>query len=382
MASIKGGASKSGITLVKGMISKGHQVLVLCPAKSSLYNRLIEDKIPVEIVPFGWAIPKINPNLHGILKYPFSYMKNALINYKAKIKLLNIIKKFNPQIIHTNSSVVNIGQRIAKSLDIPHITHYREFGWQDCHAIMCHERSMNRYHKQYGIAISKSIYKHHKLISGKDVIIYNGIYNQGQTRMTLEKEDYILFVGRLFKSKGIYDLLDAYASLENDIRDKMSLLVAGSAWSEEDMIRLLEYSSKLGISSNVKWLGERSDVEELMFHAKALVVPSYHEAFGRVVVESMANGCLVIGRNTDGLKEQFDNGSRLFENEIGMRFESTKELSSILRHIAKSQVSTFIPILKRAQSAIDQLYSKEKYIDSTEQFYRNVLNRRDLVNNE
>ena len=45
-----------------------------------------------------------------------------------------------------------------------------------------------------------------------------------------------------------------------------------------------------------------------MSKALALFVPSSFEGFGFITVEAMFCGCLVIGRNTGGTKEQFDNG--------------------------------------------------------------------------
>lgn len=42
----------------------------------------------------------------------------------------------------------------------------------------------------------------------------------------------------------------------------------------------------------------------------ALIVPSPFEAFGLITAEAMFNKCLVIGRDTAGTKEQFDNGQK------------------------------------------------------------------------
>lgn len=64
----------------------------------------------------------------------------------------------------------------------------------------------------------------------------------------------------------------------------------------------------MNIASQVVFLGMRKDIYSLMKDAMALIVPSYWEGFGFITTEAMFNGCLVIGRNTSGTKEQFDNG--------------------------------------------------------------------------
>lgn len=60
--------------------------------------------------------------------------------------------------------------------------------------------------------------------------------------------------------------------------------------------------------SFVKFLGRRDDVYELMAQSEMLIVPSIFEGFGFITAEGMANGCVVLGRNTAGTKEQFDVG--------------------------------------------------------------------------
>lgn len=47
-----------------------------------------------------------------------------------------------------------------------------------------------------------------------------------------------------------------------------------------------------------------------MNRATALIVPSPFEAFGLITAEAMFNKCLVIGKDTAGTKEQFDNGQK------------------------------------------------------------------------
>ena len=44
----------------------------------------------------------------------------------------------------------------------------------------------------------------------------------------------------------------------------------------------------------------------------------------------MYNHCLVIGRNTAGTKEQFDNGLDQTGEEIGLRFDSDLELKTLM----------------------------------------------------
>ena len=67
-------------------------------------------------------------------------------------------------------------------------------------------------------------------------------------------------------------------------------------------------TSKLNISNNVVFTGYRNDVPQILHNCKVLVIPSWNEPFGRVVIEAMAAGIPVIGVNTGGPKEIIQDG--------------------------------------------------------------------------
>ena len=66
-----------------------------------------------------------------------------------------------------------------------------------------------------------------------------------------------------------------------------------------------------------------------------LIVPSIFEGFGFITAEGMANGCVVLGRNTAGTKEQFDNGVKMTGKEIGVRFIDDNEMLQIKRNLSE-----------------------------------------------
>lgn len=63
-----------------------------------------------------------------------------------------------------------------------------------------------------------------------------------------------------------------------------------------------------GLEPHVRWLGERSGVEDILAAADILLVPSWAEPFGRVVVEGMAMGCLVAATAVGGPAEVITDG--------------------------------------------------------------------------
>lgn len=108
-----------------------------------------------------------------------------------------------------------------------------------------------------------------------------------------------VFVGRFAEEKGVLDLVRAHRSLPPPT--KPWLVLAGSPFASADM----EYDARVRAEAGQKtiFLGHRSDVAGIINTADVVVVPSHAEAFGRVVVESLACDVPVIGSDVDGIAE-------------------------------------------------------------------------------
>lgn len=375
-STMTGGASHSGLNLIEGLKKQGYELEIVCNTGGDLKDTLRDKGFRVHPVRHTWAYPMVPRSLKSILKFPLLLIHNKRINKKAINSILTISQSIKPDIIHSNTSVCDVGWEVAKRIGVPHITHYREFGFKDCGAIMWHDRKIQKSDNQYSICIGKDVAKFHKLenhVSNRT--IYNGIMSCKAASYNPNKEEYILFVGGLYKSKGIEDLLIAYSKLPDKIKKKHNLKVAGSAVDENYFESLTILCETLNISDKVEWLGEQSDVNKYMQTAKCLVVPSFNEAFGRIVAEAMFSGCLVIGRNTGGVKEQFDNGVETTNDEIGLRFSTRDELTEQLITVCETSQTEYTPMIKRAMKTVCDLYSNEQYVEKVSSFYNTILNK-------
>jgi glycosyltransferase involved in cell wall biosynthesis len=82
---------------------------------------------------------------------------------------------------------------------------------------------------------------------------------------------------------------------------------AGQEWRERELRDLAE---RLGIAQEVVWEGFLLDMEQRYGELDVLLVPSQRpEPFGRVLVEGMIAGCVVVAcRNGGGSDEILDDG--------------------------------------------------------------------------
>lgn len=119
-----------------------------------------------------------------------------------------------------------------------------------------------------------------------------------------EKTAEILYVGRLFKEKGVDLLLRAVSRL----RSKFLLKIVGEGWERENLIEL---SRQLKIGERVEFLGFKvgSDLERLYRECAFFVLPSvWPEPFGIVGLEAHLFKKPVVAFNVGGVPDWLENG--------------------------------------------------------------------------
>jgi glycosyltransferase involved in cell wall biosynthesis len=104
----------------------------------------------------------------------------------------------------------------------------------------------------------------------------------------------VLFLGRLNRVKNIEALLEAWPAVRRRF-PAASLEVAGSG-DQRYLAELKQRAHRLGINGDVRFAGIVSgpEKERLLRSASAVVLPSFHENFGMVVLEAVAAGAPVI----------------------------------------------------------------------------------------
>lgn len=107
----------------------------------------------------------------------------------------------------------------------------------------------------------------------------------------------LLFLSRIEPKKGIELLFSALA----EIHIPWQLSIAGDG-NRSYLNRLKAISQQYGIDDRIQWLGfKNQDKFELMAQHQVLVLPSYDENFGNVVIESLSVGTAVLISNRVGL---------------------------------------------------------------------------------
>lgn len=120
-----------------------------------------------------------------------------------------------------------------------------------------------------------------------------------QHRQNLDvPERFFLFVGRLVREKGVFELLSAYGSLDPSVRERIGLVFAGDGLEREELQRRASDVQP----GCIRFSGflQREAVAAHYALAEALVFPTHSDPWGLVVNEAMACGLPIITTSVAG----------------------------------------------------------------------------------
>lgn len=376
-SSEKDGSSVSLLNTLVGLKKKGVEICVIVPKDGWLTERLKEENIDYFIctIPY-WAWPRVG-KWYKYWKIPFKLTSILFNELRSYYKLKRIIKFQKPDLLHTNVSVINIGVLLSYKLHIPHVWHIREYGDKDfnIHSLYGKKRLRKKLYNSKCICITHDLKKYYEL--GENArVIYNGIEEDSNCKNKEIKElgrikKRIIFVGRLTEEKGVTEIVESFISFCGYNNDYHIDLIG----SCKDRYRafLLNKIKNHNLSDRIKLVGHVQNPYEQMRQSGAIVVASKSEGFGRITAEAMLNGCLVIGKDTAGTKEQFDNGLTLCGDEIGIRYGGDKSLEEALREYSKLSDDRLTGISNNARITVKKLYSVDQNVDNIYKYLQEVI---------
>lgn len=296
-----GGAEKQVCLLADRFAHLGHRVTLISLTGSTLVKPTHQSIKIIEL---------------GMKKTPFGF----LCTYS---KLRKLIKKSQPDVIHSHMFHANIMARLLRLTT-------------KLKRLVCTAHSNNEGGKLRmltyrltnflaDINTNVSIKSVQAFIEQKAVnkdqmqAVYNGIdihrfssKDNKQTLATIDvSDDKFIFiaVGRLTEAKDYPNLFNAVAMLKNSNPDFVVLIVGGGALKVE----LQGMVKDLDLEQHIYFLGVRNDVPALMNASDAFVLSSAWEGFPLVIAEAMACEKFIIATDCGGIAEAVDEFGVLVE---------------------------------------------------------------------
>ena len=169
-----------------------------------------------------------------------------------------------------------------------------------------------------------------------------------------------LYVGGLFKIKGIYNLINAFSQID---KENIQLTICGDG----DLKHYIEESSKKDNRIIYKGKLPKEELKKVWNENDVLIVPSiWDEPFGRVVIEANQHGLPVIGSNKGGIKETLE---KINTGEI-FQFDDIESLKDKILYFCKRE-----NIKKYYDSIIKniEIYSEESQIREFIKLYQKMV---------
>ncbi len=182
--------------------------------------------------------------------------------------------------------------------------------------------------------------------------------NTLRERLSIAADDRVIgYVGRLLDMKGVDLLIEAFAQIREK-HSNIKLLLVGSGESE---FSLLQQARDRGIMADVRHVPSvaQHEVPDYMHVLDVLVLPSrrkgmWAEQFGRVLVEAMAAGTIVIGSDSGAIPEVIADAGFVFpENDARALARSMETALSLHQEEKRS-------LLERASNRADY-FSWERF---------------------
>jgi glycosyltransferase involved in cell wall biosynthesis len=191
------------------------------------------------------------------------------------------------------------------------------------------------------------------------------------------KSPFVLFVSVIWYYKNAHTLVEAFGKLVSGKRipGNVDLVFVGDFdlrsgldldTNYRDLLDRL--ADKYGVEDRVRYVGFVPNERMRPFYkaAEAYVQPSFHETFGKTVVEAMACGCPVIGADTSSTSEIVGDYGLLFASEDSDKLAEyieqvllrpalrdemkNKSLERAKMFAAEAEVSSFISLFKEFEN--------------------------------
>ena len=168
-----------------------------------------------------------------------------------------------------------------------------------------------------------------KAPNAKVDVLYNAVPTYKDNPRNKEAKN-VLFLGRLGKRKGTYDLLNAIKNIEEDLPKDVKFYLCGDG----DIEGINKEIDKLNISkwiAHVGWI-DSNEKKEIYNTIAINVLPSYNEGLPMTILESMGYGIPNISTNIAAIPEAIIDGVNGFTIEPGDVDSLAEKMKNLILH--------------------------------------------------
>lgn len=305
------GAERSLLTLIAGLDGEVDPIIA-CP----------EGELSAEARALGIEPIPIRGTKASFRLHPLHTSRGLLEITQCALQVRRIVKRVSPDIVHANTTRAALLALLARSRSAPPVVaHIRDLAPEGRLADLVLSLVARR--ADAIVANSTFVADRFGEARGRVRVIYNPIDLERfdpsradgravRAELGLSEDTVVLtVVAHISPIKGQDEAIVVLGDLIAAGHDVVLLLVGSvkfaSAGARLDNLafgeRLPALASELGVADRVRFLGERTDVPDVLAATDVLLMPFWREPFGRVAVEAMAMGVTVVASEVGGPAE-------------------------------------------------------------------------------
>lgn len=350
-----GGAEVQTLTLMEGLISRGHSVAFAgsCPV-------LLEECKKRNIMSVEWHVGTPPVTKWGVIS--FTWKQSAM-----KRKLALLLDQFHDldaiAMLSLTEKLLLTDVAAKKGIKTLWIEHDTVGRWLTHNPWLAQLIEQSHEATTVGVSeMSRKMYVDLGWDKEKTIAIPNGVVGLGvgvgkniSNPNPNPNPISLLCVARLSPEKGVDVLLHAIKDLPN-----VTLDIIGEGRSENE---LKELAKALG--DRVRFLGRRNDVRSLYASYDALVLPSReHDPFGLVAAEAMMAGIPAVVTDACGIADYLTNGNDALVARAG-NADSLKRAIGLL-----ADKTTKDRIAQEGRKTAEEQFSAKRMVDEYEKLFK------------
>lgn len=320
-----GGAKRALYDNVK-YLAKSNEVDVFVPSTAN------ETYLSLKDISNSFKIFPVENTIKGFLSSPFNYLPlrklslNDLENTQKSIA--DYINNNDYDVVFCEQEFLSIAPFILKYIQKPHVYYcqqspfYRDhisknirlrFGFENKnlikdHILQYYRGRINKLDNQNihnaSYILVNSFFSRESLLKAYGInsfVSYLGVDNKLFKQLNVQRENFVLSVGRCIPEKGYDFLLNSLAKIDSSIRPELVIVsdLVDIKWKN-----ILEnLAVKLGVKLRILNLIDDQDLVLLYNKARLVVYAPYLEPFGLVPLEAMGCGTPVVAVKEGGIRE-------------------------------------------------------------------------------
>jgi len=369
----KGGIQTHVWKLSEWMLKQGHEVAILTSGtwKKKVQIEEMDGRTIISIPYFpGRYVPVI-----GSLAEEWSFNKAAAAWLKSKQQQFDIIHLqgrsgnlflANPMdikvpVINTLHGFIGIENERRGNLDKVSLVTKLHLDW----AFKIEEKALQHATKLITVSeeMQRALLDRIPKSIDKSVIIPNGIDVLAVNNLVKTNDNLLVFVGRLDKIKGIFPLVEAMKKVRSDIK----LVMIGDGDERPELEKAIR---RAGLEERIHLTGslESPQVFDWIRKSYALILPSFHETQGIVLME--ANSCEkpVLASDINGINEVVVQG----KNGLLFKKNAPVKMAAAINYLfAHPEEAKRMGIWGKA--FVNKQFSWKRIAENTEAVYNNCL---------